>query len=185
MDLIVGHINKGEFPTCVFPGDYSETIRSNNSFAHIAGHDIKVLAVFLGKGHQASNVHQKLLELTPAKTIGWFQASPGQVVDAVHFFLSPRSMANTFARSVDQLIDLGPKKSHDKALRKPDGDSKSKPAARPRPRAKQEPSTSDAKPSTSDAKPSTSESKPITSESKLERKPRVRIRKDAQSDDSA
>ena len=178
MDLIVGHVNKGEFPTCVFPANYNETILSNKSFAHIAGDDIQVLAVFLGKGHQASDVHQKLLELTPAKTIGWFQASPGQVVDAVHFFLAPTSMANTFARSVDQLIDLGPKKSHDKALRKPDGDSKSKPAARPRPRAKQEPSTTDAKPSTSDAKPS-------TSESKLERKPRVRFRKDAQSDDSA
>ena len=178
MDLIVGHINKGEFPTCVFPGNYNETILSNRSFAHIAGEDIQVLAVFLGKGHQASDVHQKLLELTPAKTIWWFQASPGQVVDAVQFFLSPSSMANTFARSVDQLIDLSPKKSHDKALRKPDGDSKPKPVARPRPRAKQKPSTSDAKSSTSDATPS-------TSESKLERKPRVRIRKDAQSDDSA
>jgi hypothetical protein len=174
MDLIVGHVNKGEFPTCVFPGNYNETILSNRSFAHIAGEDIQVLAVFLGKGPQASDVHQKLLELTPAKTIGWFKASPGQVVDAVHFFLAPTSMANTFARSVDQLIDLSPKKSHDKALCKQDGDSKPKPAARPR--AKQEPSTTDAK-STSDAKPS-------TSESKLERKPRVRIRKEAQSDDS-
>ena len=99
------------------------------------------------------------------------------MVDAVLFVLAPTSMVNTFARSVDQLIGLSPKKSHDKALCKPDGDSKPKPAARPRPRAKQEPSTSDAKPSTSDAKPS-------TSESKLERKPRVRFRKDAQSDDS-
>jgi hypothetical protein len=122
MDLIVGHTGKGSHPTCVFAADYNETIMSKRSWSHVSGDDIQVLAVFLNKGDQLDEVHQNLATRSPSRFIGWFKASPGEITDEVHYIFAPDSIANTFSRSVDLIVDPEPKKSHGQATRKPDGD---------------------------------------------------------------
>ena len=45
MDLVVGHIKHGYFPTCVFSENYNSCIASGRHFASVAGEEIQVLAV--------------------------------------------------------------------------------------------------------------------------------------------
>ena len=107
MDIIVGFVSSNDdFHTCVFSGDYNETIMSKRVFSNLMGDQIKILSVFLGRGAVLNDIHKSLQEREIAcKTIGWFQATPGQIVDAVHHFLAPASTANNFSRSIDKLLD--------------------------------------------------------------------------------
>ena len=112
MDLIVGYVNSSslgltlDFHTCVFSGNYNKTIISKRVFTNLMGDEIQILSVFLGRGSCMNEVHKSLQQRDLAcNTIGWFRATPGQIVDEVHFFLNPWSMANTWSRSVDQLTD--------------------------------------------------------------------------------
>ena len=133
MDLIVGFVSSCDnFTTCVFSGNYNETIMSKRAFANLMGDEIKVLSIFLGKGALATQIHKSLQEREIAcKTIGWFQATPGQIVDEVHYLLNPSSMANTFSRSINNLLnpadikgDVGgkPEPQPDKQGSQPDGE---------------------------------------------------------------
>ncbi len=107
MDIIVGFVSSiDDFHTCVFSGDYNDTIMSKRVFTNLMGDQIKILSVFLGRGAVLNDIHKSLQERKIAfKTISWFQATPGQIVDAVHHFLAPASTANNFSRSVDKLLD--------------------------------------------------------------------------------
>ena len=120
MDIIVGFVSSiDDFHTCVFSGDYNDTIMSKRVFTNLMGDPIKVLSVFLGRGALLNDIHKSLQERNIAfKTIGWFQATPGQIVDEVHFLLNPASMANTFSRSVDKLLD--PAQLKDNVAAKPE-----------------------------------------------------------------
>ena len=126
MDLVVGHLKKGDYPTCVFKEDYNSVIASGGHFASVAGDEIQVLAVFLGKGAQAPDIHASLQRKLPCKTIGWYQTSPGEIVDAVHFLISPLSPANTGSRSIDKQIH-------------PEGFQSDVPAAKAKPARRNEP----------------------------------------------
>ena len=102
---------------------------SKRAFTNLVGDEIKVLSIFLGKGGLASEIHKSLQEREIAcKTIGWFRATPGQVVDEVHFLLNPASMANNFSRSVNNLLDPVHLKGHvdvgAKSEHQPDGGRK-------------------------------------------------------------
>ena len=113
MDLLVGVLQTANpsdgFPTCVFAANYNECILA----------EIRILSVFLGRGSCMSETHKSLQERELAcKTIGWFKATPGQIVDEVHFLLNPKSSANTFCRSIDKLIDRAPIKD-DVVAKKP------------------------------------------------------------------
>ena len=103
MDLVVGHVKQGDFPTCLFRESYNDCIASGRKFASVAGEEIQVLAVFLGKGSLAPDIHASL-QRQQYETIGWYRTSPGEIVDAVHFLTCPSSTANTWSRSVDQQI---------------------------------------------------------------------------------
>ena len=107
MDLIVGFVKSSDdFTTCVFSGNYNETILSKRAFTNLLGDEIKVLSIFFEKGSFVKEVHQSLQEQhLDCKTVGWFRASPGQIVDGVHFLLNPSSMANTFCRSINNLLN--------------------------------------------------------------------------------
>ena len=107
MDLIVGCVSSNDdFHTCVFSENYNETIISKRVFTNLVGDEIKVSSIFLGRGALLNDVHASLQGREIAcKTIGWFRASPGQIVDAVHYFLAPASTANNFSRSIDKLLD--------------------------------------------------------------------------------
>ena len=142
MDIIVGFVSSNdEFHTCVFSGDYNDTIVSKRVFTNLMGDEIKILSVFLGRGAVLNDIHKSLQEREIAcKTTGWFQASPGQIVDEVHYLLNPSSMANTFSRSINNLLnpadikgDVGgkPEPQPDKQGSQPDGERK-----QPRRRAK-------------------------------------------------
>ena len=106
MDIVVGYAKDpdGSFSTCVFSQDYTASVLSKRRFASITGDEIQVLAVFLGKGSQAKEIQASLQEHLKCKLVGWFDATPGEITDKVHYFLAPKSMANTFSRSVDKLI---------------------------------------------------------------------------------
>jgi hypothetical protein len=104
MDLIVGHIKQGDFPTCVFKADYNSCIASGRHFASVAGEEIQVLAVFLGKGNLAPEIQATLQRELPHQTIGWYRTSPGEIVDVIHHILCPTSVANLCARSLDKQI---------------------------------------------------------------------------------
>jgi hypothetical protein len=106
MDLIVGHAKcpDGAFSTCVFSADYNQTIVSKRRFASITGDEVQILAVFLGRGSQAPEIHASLQEHVRCKIVGWFDTSPGEITDVVHYLLAPKSLANNFSRSVDKLI---------------------------------------------------------------------------------
>jgi len=113
MDLLVGVLQTAnlsdEFPTCVFAANYNECILAKRAFTNLTGDEIRILSVFLGRGSCMSETHKSLQERELAcKTIGWFKATPGQIVDEVHFLLNPKSSANTFCRSIDKLIDRAP-----------------------------------------------------------------------------
>ena len=105
MDLIIG-IAKGPdgFSTCMFAGNYNQSIESKRIFTSMAGQRIQVLSVFLGKGPQVQEIHASLQERVKCNMVGWYDASPGQITDTVHHILAPESLANTFTRSVDQFI---------------------------------------------------------------------------------
>ena len=62
MDLIVGHVARDSFSTCVFAEDYNSCIKASGSFANVAGDEIQVLAVFLKKGPCAKEIHTSLQE---------------------------------------------------------------------------------------------------------------------------
>ena len=106
MDLIVGHARgpDGTFSTCVFSENYNAAIESKRKFASITGDEIRILAVFLGHGPKIQEVHASLRERIECKIVGWFNASPGELTDTVHCLLAPQSLANTFSRSMDNLI---------------------------------------------------------------------------------
>ena len=104
MDLIVGHIKQGDFPTCVFRENYNSCIASGRNFASVAGEEIQILAVFLGKGDLAPEIHVTLQRELPHHHIGWYQTSPGEIVDVVHCMTCPTSATNLWARSLDQQI---------------------------------------------------------------------------------
>ena len=114
MDLIVGHAKSpdGTFSTCVFSEDYNTAIASKRNFASITGDEIRILAVFLGHGPKIQEVHASLREHIKCKIVGWFDASPGELTDTVHCLLAPQSLANTFSRSMDNLIAPVESKSH-------------------------------------------------------------------------
>lgn len=119
MDLIVGHARGPDgFSTCVFSDDYNTAIASKRKFTSIAGDEIQILAVFLGHGPRTQEVHASLRERVKCTTIGWFDSSPGEITDTVHCLLAPQSLANTFLRSMDNLI--APVESKSDVLR-PDG----------------------------------------------------------------
>ena len=110
MDLVVGVLQQpdasDDYPTCVFAANYNETVLSKRAFTNLRGEEIKILSVFLGRGLCMREVHTSLQERQLAcKIIGWFQATPGQITDEVHFLLNPKSSANTFCRSIDKLSD--------------------------------------------------------------------------------
>ena len=73
---------------------------------------MQILAVFLGRGSQAKEIHASLQEHVRCQIVGWFDASPGEITDVVHYLLAPKSLANTFTRSVDKLIAPGDTQSH-------------------------------------------------------------------------
>lgn len=106
MDLIVGFAKcpDGAFSTCVFSENYNQTIASKRKFASITGDEVQILAVFLGRGSEAQEIHASLQEHVRCKIVGWFDASPGEITDVVHHLLAPKSLANNFSRSVDKLI---------------------------------------------------------------------------------
>lgn len=114
MDLIVGHAKSpdGTFSTCVFSEDYNSAIASKRKFASITGDEIRILAVFLGHGAKVQEVHASLQESIKCKIVGWFDASPGELTDFVHCLLAPQSLANTFMRSMDNLIKPVESQSH-------------------------------------------------------------------------
>ena len=114
MDLIVGHAKSpdGTFSTCVFSEDYNTAIASKRKFASITGDEIRILAVFSGHGPKIQEVHASLREHIKCKIVGWFDASPGELTDTVHCLLAPQSLANTFSRSMDNLIAPVESKSH-------------------------------------------------------------------------
>ena len=114
MDLIIGHAKSpdGTFSTCVFSEDYNTAIASKRKFASITGDEIRILAVFLGHGPKIQEVHASLRERIECKIVGWFDASPGELTDTVHCLLAPQSLANTFSRSMDNLIAPVESKSH-------------------------------------------------------------------------
>ena len=114
MDLIVGHAKSpdGTFSTCVFSENYNAAIESKRKFASITGDEIRILAVFLGHGPKIQEVHASLRERIECKIVGWFNASPGELTDTVHCLLAPQSLANTFSRSMDNLIAPVESKSH-------------------------------------------------------------------------
>ena len=105
MDLIIGH-SKGPdgFSTCVFSGNYNQAIESKRIFTSMTGERVQILAVFLGKGSNAHEIHASLQEHIECKMVGWYDASPGQITDTVHHIFAPVSLANTFTRSVDRFI---------------------------------------------------------------------------------
>ena len=106
MDIVVGHAKgpDGTFSTCVWSLDYNAAIESKRKFTSMTGDEIQIMAVFLGKGSKAQEIHASLQEHIRCKFIGVYDASPGQITDTVHHILAPASLANTFTRSVDQLI---------------------------------------------------------------------------------
>ena len=124
MDLLIGHARgpDGSFSTCVFTGNYNEAIASKRKFASIIGDEMQILAVFLGRGSQAKEIHASLQEHVRCQIVGWFDASPGEITDVVHYLLAPKSLANTFTRSVDKLIAPGDTQSHVSADRTESGE---------------------------------------------------------------
>ena len=113
MDIIIGHSKgpNGTFSTCVFSADYNAAIASGRKFASIAGDKVQILAVFLGKGPNAQEIHTSLQTHIKCNIVGWYDASPGQITDTVHHIFAPASLANTFTRSVDQYIAPAESKS--------------------------------------------------------------------------
>ena len=114
MDLVVGHAKgpDGTFSTCVFSEDYNAAIESKRKFTSITGDKIQILAVFLGHGPKAQEIHASLQERVKCKIVGWFDTSPGEITDTVHCLLAPQSLANTFLRSMDNFIAPVESKSH-------------------------------------------------------------------------
>ena len=105
MDIIIGHSNSPDgFSTCMFAGNYNQSIESKRIFTNMTGDKIQVLAVFLGKGSNAHEIHASLQEHIECNIVGWYDESPGQITDTVHHILAPASLANNFTRSVDQFI---------------------------------------------------------------------------------
>ena len=111
MDLIVGHLARDTFSTCVFAEDYNSCIKAERSFASVAGDEIRVLAVFLTKGSLAKEIHASLQEHLKCQIVGWYDASPGQITDLVHYLMCPKSPVNTFSRSLDECLALVPTQS--------------------------------------------------------------------------
>ena len=142
MDLIVGFVKSNDdFATCVFSGNYNETILSKRAFTNLMGDEIKILSIFFDNGRFVNEVHKSLQEQNlDCKAVGWYRASPGQIVDGVHYLLNPSSTANTFSRSINNLLnpadikgDVGgkPEPQPDNQGSQPDGERK-----QPRRRAK-------------------------------------------------
>ena len=105
MDLLIGHAKGPDgFSTCVFSENYNKTIASQRKFTSITGDEVQILAVFLGRGPQAQEIHASLQERVKSKIVGWFDASPGEITDVVQYLLAPKSLANSWSRSVDKLI---------------------------------------------------------------------------------
>ena len=105
MDLIIGHAKGPDgFSTCMFAENYNQAIESKRIFTSMTGAKIQILAVFLGKGPQAQEIHTSLQEQVKCNIVGWYNASPGQITDTVHHILAPKSLANSWSRSVDKLI---------------------------------------------------------------------------------
>ena len=105
MDLVIGHAKGPDgFSTCVFSENYNQAIESKRKFTSMTGDKIQVLAIFLGKGSNAPDIHASLQEHIKCNIVGWYDASPGQITDTVHHILAPASLANNFARSVDKFI---------------------------------------------------------------------------------
>ena len=107
-DLIIG-CARGPFPdrtvsACVFSENFTEVIASGRKFANILGDEIQILAVFLGKGLHTQEAHTYLQEHVQCKIVGWFDASPGEVTDALHHLIAPKSLSNTFSRSMDKQV---------------------------------------------------------------------------------
>ena len=111
MDLIVGHLERDGFSTCVFAEDYNSCIKADRRFANIAGDEIRVLAVFLNKGSLAKEIHDALQGHIKCQTVGWYDASPGQITDIVHYLTCPNSIVNNFSRSIDDYLALAPLQS--------------------------------------------------------------------------
>ena len=107
-DLIIG-CAKGPFAdrtvtACVFSENFTDVIASGRKFANLLGDEIQILAVFLGKGSHTREAHAYLQERVQCKIVGWFDASPGEVTDALHHLIAPKSLSNTFLRSMDKQV---------------------------------------------------------------------------------
>ena len=141
MDLIIGHVTstgplkEKAFPTCVFAGNYNEAIAAKQDFTNILGDKIQILAVFLGKGSQANRVQASLQKAVQCRNVGWFDGSPGELMDTVHFMLAPQSVVNTFLRSADNLIAPATVQSNACEEESPGAPEHAKPKAKPRTRA--------------------------------------------------
>ena len=131
MDLVIGHANGPDgFSTCMFAGNYNQSIESRRIFTSMSGERIQILAVFLGKGSNLQEIHGSLQTHVECNIVGWCNASPGQITDTVHHTLAPTSLANNFARSVDQLLTPVESKS-DVPASKPDATDAHLPAHLP------------------------------------------------------
>lgn len=141
MDLVIGFVNSAgplkdsKFPTCVFAGDYNTAVAAQQRFSNILGDEIQVLAVFFGKGSQAQQIQTSLQEHIQCKTIGWFDATPGGIVDSVHFMLCPKSITNNFSRSADKLVAPAEDQSNVCDANSPGDPEHAKPKTRARTRA--------------------------------------------------
>ena len=107
-DLIIG-CARGPFPdrtvsACVFSENFTEVVASGRKFANILGDEIQILAVFLAKGSHTQEAHTYLQEHVQCKIVAWFDASPGEVTDALHHLFAPKSLSNTFSRSMDKQV---------------------------------------------------------------------------------
>ena len=72
MDLIVGFVKSNDdFATCVFSGNYNETILSKRAFTNLMGDEIKILSIFFDNGPFVNEVHKSLQEQNlDCKTVG-------------------------------------------------------------------------------------------------------------------
>ena len=137
MDLIVGHLLRDSFSTCVFAEDYNSCIKAGRSFANVLGDEIQVLAVFLNKGCLAKEIHESLQQHIECQMVGWYDASPGQITDMVHVLTCPQSLANTFSRSIDKQVALAPTQSDVPAAKAKQ--SNHEPDRKPRVRTRKQP----------------------------------------------
>ena len=136
MDLIVGHLARDSFSTCVFAEDYNSCIKASGSFASVAGDEIHVLAVFLKKGPCAKEIHTSLQERLNCRTVGWYDASPGEITDLVQYLTCPLCPANNFSRSIDNQVARASTQSDDILKHARADQSKDEPARKPRVRTR-------------------------------------------------